>query len=88
MSLVPPPRYGFCLGRHFYREKTATLSSLDNSRLMVPAHATKALSSMHVVLFYFANKGKMSPRWDGTNMLLILVVAFEAHHHTTRATGF
>ena len=30
-ALLPPPHYGFCLGRRFYREKTSAISPLSST---------------------------------------------------------
>ena len=52
---------------HFYREKTWALSSLVDSRRIVPTHARRSQQLtilFFVFLFWFAKKKKISPGWD------------------------
>ena len=69
---------------HFYREKISALSSLVDVRRIPPTHATKALSAIGS-FFIFSNNVKISPRWDSN--WVPMIVAFEADHYSTGATG-
>ena len=50
---------------HFYREKTAALSSLVDSRGTVPTHARRSHQLTHV--YFFTDEVEISPRWDSNS---------------------
>ena len=61
-STPPSPlRFVPCI---FYREKISALSSLVDSRRIVPTHAINRRSQQFILLYIFANKFRTSPRRD------------------------
>ena len=81
-SRLFPPSPDTVRALHFSRGKISALSSLVDSRQIVPSHARR---SQQLILFLFlANKFKISPPRDSksrTNATIILMEAFGGYHY-------
>ena len=61
----PPPHYGTCL--YFNCVKNSAFSSLVDSRRIVPRTHAARRSQQLILLLFFGNKFKISPRWESNS---------------------